>query len=124
LIGEEPSFEDYLATGALANVPLWVYLLLLTFDSGSFSQSNPILFFTLVPVAVMIAGGMLASYLLCRRRGRRFMRIGLLVGVTATIVNFVFNFVSSAPAALPVSAVCFVTSGVFGAVMWEKQHKG
>jgi len=121
---EEPVFEDYLAGGALANVPFWIYLLILTFDTSGYTQSNVIIFFTVIPIVVMISGGFAASYLLCRRSRRRFVRIGLLIGVTATIINLVFGLAASTPSTFVVAAFCFVAGGTLAVTLYQRQKKG
>jgi peptidoglycan/LPS O-acetylase OafA/YrhL len=118
---EEPIFEDYLAGGALANVPFWIYLLVLTFDTGGYAQSNVTFFFTVIPVGAMIAGGFVASYLVCKRSKRRFIRIGLLIGVTATLVNLLFGFAASTPSTFLAAAICFVVGGVLAAMLYQRK---
>jgi len=122
---EGPSFEDYLATGALANVPLWIYILVLTFDTNRYTQSDPTLFFTTIPIVVMVGGGLVASYLLYRRVKKDPLRVGLLVGVTATVINFVFGLATSSPSmglALVLIAACsFIPSSVFAAMICRRR---
>jgi len=120
-----PSFEDYLATGALANVPLWIYIVALTFDTSRYTQSDPTLFFTTIPIVVMVGGGVVASYLLYRRIKKDPLRVGLLVGVTATVVNLVFGLVTSPPSAglalVLVAACSFIPSSVFAAMICQRR---
>jgi peptidoglycan/LPS O-acetylase OafA/YrhL len=120
----DPVFEDYLATGALANVPFWIYILLLTFDTNRYSQSNALVFYTIIPLAVMGAGGFVASHLLCKRSKGRFLRIGLLVGVSATLVNFVFGLATSIPSTLITSFFLFMTGSVVAALLTRSGYKG
>ncbi len=117
---EEPNLEDYLAAGALANVPLWIHLLILTYTSDYF-QYHPAIFFTLIPVAAMIAGGSLASILLCRRSSQRFLRIGFIVGLVATIVNIVFGVAASGPSMAIVAPLCFFAGSVVAAILWQRR---
>jgi len=121
---EEPVFEDYLAGGALANVPFWIYLLILTFDTSGYAQSNVVIFFTAIPIVTMIGGGFLTSYLVCRRSKGRFVKIGLLIGVTATLINLVFGLAASTPSTFVVAAFCFVAGGVLAATLYQRQKKG
>lgn len=120
---DEPNFEDYLATGALANVPFWIYILLLTFDTNRYSQSSTLVFYTVIPMVVMSAGGFVASYLLCRRSKARFLRIGLLVAVSATLVNFVFGLATSAPSTFVISFFCFMAGSVLAALLSRSGNK-
>jgi len=120
----DPVFEDYLATGALANVPFWIYILLLTFDTNRYSQSNALVFYTFLPLAIMGAGGFVASHLLCKRSEGRFLRIGLLVGISATLVNFVFGLATSIPSTLIMSFFLFMTGSVVAALLTRGGHKG
>lgn len=120
---EGPSFEDYLAAGALANVPLWIYLFLLTFDAGRYSSFNPTIFFTVIPVIAMVGGGFVASYIVCRRGKRQLLRVGIFVGVSATIVNFVFGLVVSAPSTLAATTVSFVSSAAFAAFLLQRKEE-
>jgi hypothetical protein len=119
----EPSFNDYLAAGALANVPLWTYVLLLTLDVNKYSFSELTVFYTIIPVAAMFAGGFIASFLLFRRSGKATLRIGLLVGVTASIVNFVFGLVTSGMSVFAFAAFSFMTSSILAAVLKQKSRK-
>jgi len=116
-----PSLEDYLATAALANVPFWIYLLLLTFDVNRYSQSNLLFFFTVLPIVAIAGGGFVASYLLCTRSRRGFLRIGFLVGVCATLINIVFGLATSAPSAIVVTAFCFLGSSVIAAKIRDRK---
>lgn len=125
---DAPGFDDYLATGALANVPLWIYRLLLTFDVNKYSLSDLTVFYTIIPIITMLVGGFVSSYLLCRRSVRGFLRIGLLVGVAATIVNFAFGLATSGPpvivvAVIFVAVICFVGSSVLAAVLKQKRSR-
>lgn len=120
---DEPSFNDYLAAGALANVPLWIYVLLLTLDVNKYSFSDPTVFYTIIPVATMLAGGFIASFLLFRRSGKATLRIGLLVGLTATIVNFAFGLVTSGMSVIPFAALCFMASSILAAVLKKKKSR-
>lgn len=118
-----PSFNDYLAAGALANVPFWIYILLLTLDVNKYSFSDLTVFYTIIPVTTMFAGGFTASFLLLKRSGKATLRIGLLVGVTASIVNFVFGLVTSGISVFAFSAFCFMTSSIFAVVLKQKSDK-
>jgi hypothetical protein len=120
---DEPSFNDYLAAGALANVPLWIYVLLLTLDVNKYSFSDLTVFYTIVPITTMFAGGFIASFLLFRRSGKTTLRIGLLVGVTATIVNFAFGLVTSGMSVFAFAAFCFMTSSILATVLKQKSRK-
>jgi len=120
---EGPSLEDYLATGALANVPLWVYLLLLSFDIYRYTESNPIFFYTVIPIVAMAGGGFVASYLMFRRVRKHTFRSGFLFGVSATIVNLVFGVATSAPSTPPVAAICFLAGAVLGVMPWRRKDK-
>jgi peptidoglycan/LPS O-acetylase OafA/YrhL len=120
---EGPSLEDYLATGALANVPLWVFLLLLSFDVYRYTESNPIFFYTVIPIVAMTGGGFVASYLMFRRVRKHTFRSGLLFGVSATIVNLVFGVATSAPSTPFVGAICFLAGAVLGVMLWRKKDK-
>lgn len=118
-----PSFNDYLAAGALANVPFWIYVLLLTLDVNRYSFSDLTVFYIIIPVSTMFAGGFIASFLLFRRSGKATLRIGLLVGVTASIVNFVFGLVTSGMSVFAFAAFCFMTSSILAAVLKQKSRK-
>jgi len=118
---ESPTLEDYLATGALANVPLWIYLLLLTFDVSGHTLSSPILFYTIIPIIAILTGGFFASFLMCRRIKSHSFRNGLLFGVAATIVNLIFGVATLAPSTPFVAAICFVISAVLAVVLWRRK---
>jgi peptidoglycan/LPS O-acetylase OafA/YrhL len=119
----DPAFEDYLATGALANVPFWIYFLLLTFETNEYLQSYVLIFGTVIPLVVFSAGGFLASHLLCKRSKGRFLRIGLLVGISAALVNFVFGFATSVPSTFIMSFFCFVTGSVAATLLARRRSK-
>jgi peptidoglycan/LPS O-acetylase OafA/YrhL len=120
---ESPTLEDYLATGALANVPLWIYLLLLTLDVGLYTQSNPSLFYTIIPVIAMLTGGFTASYLMCRRIKSHSFRNSLLFGASATIINLIFGVATLAPTTPFIAALCFVAGAVIAVVLWRRKDK-
>jgi len=120
LIREGLSLEDYLAAGALANVPLWIYLLLLTFDVNLYAQSSPLVFYTIVPIMAMLAGGFAASYLMCRRIKNYSFRNGFLSSVSATVINLVFGVATLAPSTPFVAALCFVTGAVLAIVLNQR----
>lgn len=120
---DRPGFDDYLATGALANVPFWIYLLLLTFDVNKYSLSDLTLFYTIIPVIAMLLGGFGSSYLLCRRSAGGFLRIGVLVGVAATIVNFAFGLAASGPPVIIAAIICFMGSSVLAAILKQKRSR-
>jgi len=111
---ESPTLEDYLATGALANVPVWIYLLLLTFDANLYAESFIII--------ALLTGGFSASYLMCRRIKSRSFRNGLLFGVSATVVNFVFGFATLLLNPF-VAGLCFVMSAVLAVVLRRRKDK-
>ena len=115
-----PSFNDYLAAGALANVPLWLYVLLLTIDVNKYSLSNPIFFYTIIPLISMFAGGFVASFLLFKRSGKVTLRIGLLIGVTASIVNFVFGLVTSGSSVFAIAVFCFMVSSILATFLRKR----
>ncbi len=112
---EEPSFEDYLAAGGLANVPFWITMLLLSYV-GSYLQDGSVFSGTVIPITLMIAGGYLASSILCKRSSRRYLRIGVIVAVAATIANFILP-VSGYSQWMPVAAIFCFFSGSLGAAV-------
>ena len=114
---ERPSFEDYLAAGALANVPFWMYVLLLTLDLNKYSFSAVGVFYTIAPLATMIAGGFVATFLVCTRVGKATVRIALTVGLAATVVNFVFGLITSESSVTGFAALCFIASGILAVVL-------
>ena len=118
---KRPGFSDFLAAGALANIPIWVYVILLSFDINKHLLSSEV-FHTLAPSIAILGGGLLASLVLCNRNGKATFRIGLLVGVAATIVNFAFGVLTSEPSATPIAAFFFLTGSIL-AVLVKTQRK-
>ncbi len=113
---EEPGLEDYLAAGGLANVPFWVAMLLFSYV-GNYLQDDSFFSGTVVPVALMIAGGFLASFILCKRSNKRYLRIGVIVGVTATIVNFMLPVSGYSQWMFVAAVFCFLSGSIGAAVL-------
>ena len=120
---EDASLEDYLATGALANVPLWIYFLLLSFDTGRYTESNPVAFYTIIPIVAMLGGGFVACHLMFRRIKNHSFRSGILFGAAATIVNIVFGLATQAPATPVVAVFCFVAGTILAVILWRRKDK-
>ena len=120
---ESANLDDYLATGALANVPLWIYLLLLSFDAAGYAESNPVVFYTIVPVAAMLGGAFVASHLMFRRIRNHSFRSGILFGSAATIVNMVFTLATQTPVTPYVAAFCFVTGTTVAVALRRRKDR-
>ncbi len=85
---QDPSFDEYLAGGFLANS------LVLFFVYGAKHLPPEYIasaWLELLSSLIVVAGGGGAGYLVARKTQRNFLLVGLKTGVSAFLVNFAFS---------------------------------
>jgi peptidoglycan/LPS O-acetylase OafA/YrhL len=109
------TLTDYLAGAVLANGFVWIWAMVLGYLQAP-SQTDGDALLGLLSYVVFVAGGAVASYLVCKRAGSNHLFVGLKVVGLAWIFSAVFMPATSEASinlAL-VMLVCFVIGGLSG----------
>ena len=105
-------FEDYLAGGCLANVPLWTLTFVFSYLEVEKIPQTLLDFVFLITTAL---SGILSGYILARKVNFNYEKVGFKTGISAFLVNFAFSslvLASTSGAAWTFLALC--TGGTVG----------
>lgn len=113
--GRAPEITDYMAGALLANGPIWMWNLAVGYFSGNFSTLPPVLVGG-ISLIIYVAGGSLASFLVCGRADEGLLPVALkLVG--AEWAFSIMMMLSNIPEASLGQALLLLISLLIGGLM-------
>ncbi len=119
-----PNITDYMAGALLANGPIWMWMMALGYFSDWFSALSPALIGGL-SLIIYLAGGSLASYLVCNRAERGLLLAALKL-VAAEWAFYLMMIISTTPEPSPGQAspplICFILGGLIGAYLSTRRR--
>ncbi|MBS7637887.1 hypothetical protein KEJ49_03210 [Candidatus Bathyarchaeota archaeon] len=119
-----PNITDYMAGALLANGPVWMWMMAIGYFSDLFSALPPALLGGL-SLTIYLAGGSLASYLVCNRAERGLLLAALKL-VAAEWAFYIMMMISTIPEpslgqASPL-LLCFIIGGLIGAYLSARRR--
>ena len=114
-VEKAPTLTDYLAGAMLANGFVWIWAQALPYLSGI-----PLTLLALASYIIYLSGGIVASYLVCKRASSRHLSVGLKFAVVTWAFSIVLmlSIATEPTVGLAIALlVCFAAGGVAGAYL-------
>ncbi len=122
--GRAPNITDYMAGALLANGPIWLWTMTIGHLSSIFSALPPSLLGGL-SLIVYVAGGCLASYLVCGRAEEGLLLVALRLAAAEWAFSIMMMLSIIPEASLGQALlllICFVVGGFIGAYLSLKRR--
>ncbi|MEM3069323.1 MAG: hypothetical protein QW638_00260 [Candidatus Bathyarchaeia archaeon] len=122
--GRGPTITDYMAGALLANGPIWMWRMAIGYFSDWFS-ALPSALLGGVSLIIYVAGGSLASYLVCNRAEKGPLLAALKL-IAAEWAFYIMMMISTIPepslGQASLSLICFIVGGFLGAYLSTKRR--
>jgi hypothetical protein len=115
----KPRVTDYVAGAILANGFVWMWLEGLNNLSAIFSKV-PVGLLADVSFVIYLSGGILSSYLVCKRTSTGHLFVGLKLAALAWIISLFFMLSAAAEPTIGLALTllaCFAAGGIAGAYL-------
>lgn len=114
-VEKAPTLTDYLAGAMLANGFVWMWAQALPYLSWL-----PLTLLSNISYIIFLSGGIVASYLVCKRASSRHLGVGLKVAAIEWIFSIILMLSITAEPTVELAItllVCFAAGGVAGAYL-------